>query len=110
MGEETGKSASIEEERKTQERGVEERKTEERGSKLLRCGAQTPSHGLRRDKIGKCVQIFFDEGRNWASAPHSVGVYSHAALFHKWRTVGALLAAPSNLRPPSFALQVSACA
>ena len=26
--------------------------------------------------------IFFDEGRNWASAPYSAGVYSHALLAH----------------------------
>ena len=86
-----------------------------RGTKVLRCGAQAPSHGLRRDKIGKCVLIFFDEGRNYAPAPHSGELYSHAALLHKRRTVGALLAAPSKfqpskLRPPSFALQISAWA
>ena len=35
-------------------------------------------HGLRRDKTSlSWPLLFFDEGRNWASAPHSVGIYSH---------------------------------
>jgi len=72
-----------------------------RGSKLLRCGAKRPVAAFAGTRVYLLSLILFDEGRNWASAPHSVGVYSHASLLHKRRTVGALLAAPSKFRPPS---------
>ena len=72
----------VSEGREPKGREPKRREPKKRGSKLLRCGAQTPSRGLRRDKIGKCVLIFFDEGRNWASAPQSVGVYSHDFVAH----------------------------
>ena len=85
-------------------RGPKKREPKKRGSKLLRCGAKRPVAAFAGTRVDLLCLIFFDEGRNWASAPHSVGVYSHAALLHKRSTVGAPLAAPSNFRPPSFSL------
>ena len=53
-----------------------------RGSKLLRCGAKRPVAAFAGTRVYLLTLIFFDEGRNWASAPHSAGVYSHASLAH----------------------------
>ena len=80
-------------------REPKKRELKERGSKLLRCGAKRPVAAFAGTRVYLLSLIFFDEGRNWASAPHSVGVYSHAALLRKLRTVGALLAAPSKFQP-----------
>jgi DNA helicase-2/ATP-dependent DNA helicase PcrA len=51
-----------------------------RGSELLRCGAKRPvsacANKEQDDRTGRPL----GEGREWASAPHSAGVHSHAPL------------------------------
>ncbi len=52
-----------------------------RGSELLRCGAKRPvSACADKEQDNRTGRSSLGEGREWASAPHSVGVHSHAPL------------------------------
>jgi len=52
-----------------------------RGSELLRCGAKRPVSACADKEQDDGTGLSpLGEGREWASAPHSAGVYSHARL------------------------------
>jgi len=53
---------------------------EARGSELLRCGAKRPvSACADKEQDDRTGRPSLGEGREWASAPHSAGVHSHAS-------------------------------
>jgi len=56
-------------EREPKEREPKEREPKKRGSKLLRCGAQTPSFDLRRKRLAHIYLSCPGEGRDWAFCP-----------------------------------------
>ena len=57
--------------REPKKREPKKREPKKRGSKLLRCGAKRQVTAFAGTRVYLLSLIFFDEGRNWASALHS---------------------------------------
>ena len=73
-----------------------------RGSKLLRCGAKRQVAAFAGTRVYLLSLIFFDEGRNEASAPHSGELGFHVSLVwqpYRVSTVGDLSSHKQKSRP-----------